>query len=344
MATNTDEYFENVHNTNNIYAPSAFREKVIQAIDKLRKNHKRPDIDSILDWVMKTEASNVDRDLIESIIVELMNDKIIVNKKTTKGCDSFFKSDHIFSKNEDIYCNTTEIAETGEMPTNLNLRTPDIPKSMSFNTTHNGNETELLKEQLKSKDLIIDILHEQLKVLQKVTENLSATIIYQQDTLTNKSNRIVETKENIPAPNKDFISPKRTAKANPTKKQDKYHSVVPTSNHFESLQNESYDTIGNENEIQDTTQIKNAESNNGNKENNKRKGKKKRWNNKRLAIMIGDSITKDTKPWEMKKKVKNPYIINQVFNGATIDDMVDYVKPSIRNEAIVYILYSGKMI
>ena len=66
-----------------------FKPKVLNAINKIRESKKRPDNDSILDYIIKTEASNVDKPLIISIINELINQSLIENKKTRQGLDSF---------------------------------------------------------------------------------------------------------------------------------------------------------------------------------------------------------------------------------------------------------------
>ena len=64
-----------------------FKPKVLNAINKIRESKKRPDNDSILDYIIKTEASNVDK-LIISITNELINQNLIENKKTRQGLDS----------------------------------------------------------------------------------------------------------------------------------------------------------------------------------------------------------------------------------------------------------------
>ena len=65
-----------------------FKPKVLNAINKIRESKKRPDNDSILDYIIKTEASNVDKPLIISITNELINQNLIENKKTRQGLDS----------------------------------------------------------------------------------------------------------------------------------------------------------------------------------------------------------------------------------------------------------------
>ena len=64
---------------------------VLSAIDILRNKKKRRDVDSIYDHIIKTQASNADRVLIESVVTNLMKENLIINKKTPSGFDSFFR-------------------------------------------------------------------------------------------------------------------------------------------------------------------------------------------------------------------------------------------------------------
>ena len=66
-----------------------FKPKVLNAINKICESRKRPDDDSIIDYIIKTEASNVDKPLLVSITNELINQNLIENKKTRQGLDSF---------------------------------------------------------------------------------------------------------------------------------------------------------------------------------------------------------------------------------------------------------------
>ena len=54
-----------------------FKPKVVNTINKIRESKKRPGNDSILDYIIKTEASNVDKPLIMSITNELINQNLI---------------------------------------------------------------------------------------------------------------------------------------------------------------------------------------------------------------------------------------------------------------------------
>ena len=64
--------------------------QILNAIEIIRnKEKKRPDIDTIYDYIMRTEASNTDITLIENVVKELIRQNILINKKTTQGLDSF---------------------------------------------------------------------------------------------------------------------------------------------------------------------------------------------------------------------------------------------------------------
>ena len=67
-----------------------FKPKILNAIEIIRdKKKKRPNIDTIHDHIMKTEASNADKTLIEILVKELIKQNILIIKKTTQGLDSF---------------------------------------------------------------------------------------------------------------------------------------------------------------------------------------------------------------------------------------------------------------
>ena len=80
----------NSENESRDSALSTFKPLALSAIDILRDKKKRPDVKSIYNHIIKTQVSNVDRVLIESVVRNLMNENLIINKKTPSGFDSFF--------------------------------------------------------------------------------------------------------------------------------------------------------------------------------------------------------------------------------------------------------------
>ena len=63
---------------------------------------------------------------------------------------------------------------------------------------------------------------------------------------------------------------------------------------------------------------------------------------KRTITVLGDSIVKDCKPYKMKHKLpQNEKLYIKSFSGATIEDMVDYAKPTVRRKPDLIILHAG---
>ena len=70
---------------------SLFKPKILNAIDQIKQKKKRPDLNIIYEYLSKTEASNTDKLLTETILANLVETNIIVNRKTPKTFDSFQK-------------------------------------------------------------------------------------------------------------------------------------------------------------------------------------------------------------------------------------------------------------
>ena len=70
------------------FAP--WKTKILEAIDHIKTiRHKRADINAIFDCLNKNTASNINKNAIENFISQLTKQKIIINKMTPAGCDSF---------------------------------------------------------------------------------------------------------------------------------------------------------------------------------------------------------------------------------------------------------------
>ena len=65
---------------------------ILDSIDKLRGIKKRPDNDSIFDFLSETVATNIDKDTLADSISQLTTQKVLVNKKTPNGHDSLYLS------------------------------------------------------------------------------------------------------------------------------------------------------------------------------------------------------------------------------------------------------------
>ena len=52
-------------------------------------SHKRPDLDAIFDFIKKSTLSNIDNEALKAFIALLSEQKIIVNKRSQSGMDSY---------------------------------------------------------------------------------------------------------------------------------------------------------------------------------------------------------------------------------------------------------------
>ena len=68
---------------------SLFKPKILKAIDQIKQKKKRPDLNTVSEYLSKTEASNTGKQLIETILANLVETNTIVNRKTLKGFDLF---------------------------------------------------------------------------------------------------------------------------------------------------------------------------------------------------------------------------------------------------------------
>jgi len=59
-----------------------------------------------------------------------------------------------------------------------------------------------------------------------------------------------------------------------------------------------------------------------------------------VTVIIGDSIIKDVKGWQLSKSTKERIVVNP-FPGATSDDMSNYVIPSVQRKPNRIILHVG---
>ena len=58
---------------------SNLKSKIFAAIGDIRKKKRRPDVDAIYKRIMKSEISNTDKNLIETIIAEIAKQNVIIN-------------------------------------------------------------------------------------------------------------------------------------------------------------------------------------------------------------------------------------------------------------------------
>ena len=66
---------------------------LLEAIDVIRhKKKKRPDFKSIYELIKRNENANISESEIKNLIDEMINKKLVYNKKTDNGLDSLYKN------------------------------------------------------------------------------------------------------------------------------------------------------------------------------------------------------------------------------------------------------------
>ena len=136
-----------------------FKPKVLNGINKFRESKKRPGNDSILDYIIKTEASNVDKPLIISITNELTNQNLIENKKTRQSLNSLHlvklsDAGNILNNFVDITPSTTNVLQPlhpeaveneSPDPSFTNTETPMLKSTENQQNANHLQETPVLK-------------------------------------------------------------------------------------------------------------------------------------------------------------------------------------------------------
>ena len=118
---------------------SHFKPKILEAIDHLKGiSHKRPDVDSIFDFITRTTASNITKKALADIITDLVKQNIIVNKKSINGRDSFRRNTEVFSTTDE----TSDIDNT-QLQNEKGHKDNNKPNSSLQQPAHSFIETDI---------------------------------------------------------------------------------------------------------------------------------------------------------------------------------------------------------
>ena len=170
MRIASDESDRNCSNNLDILKP-----KILAATDQICQRKKRPDTESIYDFIARTCATNINKELIEVVIEELIAQNDIFNKKTAQGRDSFYKlnekqvplpnaspSIEISNTQTPITSGNEILEPSGKEPrhfdktsnTIIGIQTPTLSKSLSYENLGRPQDIRNIRVQfsvLKSK-------------------------------------------------------------------------------------------------------------------------------------------------------------------------------------------------
>ena len=198
--------------------------------------------------------------------------------------------------------NTHEISNTGNI---INKEITDLFKA----------EIEFLKNELASKNKIIEVL-----LKDKSSDNCN----------NNDEQNFDNTKDN------DFDAPKNPIKL--IKEQNNRSNTIALTNRFDILSTMPISSSGLEDNNDETiTNIPHNSSIESIKADSINHDKKYR-----STTIMGRSLIKDIKAYKMRDSItKGDRIYVKSFSGATISDMEDYVKPSLKYNPDLVILQIG---
>ena len=106
-------------------------EYVLTAIIAIRENNKRPDIKAMKVYINKNFATDVEEELIESIVMELLYHNIIENRPTPKGNFYFIRKKNntpidVISVNKTLQINECElVSDTDQQSNDITLKSRD---------------------------------------------------------------------------------------------------------------------------------------------------------------------------------------------------------------------------
>ena len=120
---------------------ASFTPTVNSAIDNIRNIKCSPDIDAIYLYVSETVATKVDRDFIETVVVEPVNKNITFHKPKVQGLDSYFI---VNAKENSEVMNSTIANENVNSNSNISS---DINKSSSNENTPGKTHADNIKKE-----------------------------------------------------------------------------------------------------------------------------------------------------------------------------------------------------
>ena len=204
---------------------------------------------------------------------------------------------------------------------------PDLTENkLSNNIDHLGKQISVLKEECQNKNLIINILLEQL-----FHRNTSKSLNTDNP---GKSTKIV--------PTDCYQYPKKTAKTSKLKDQRK--TSIETANRFSILSPDENptDSTGTDSSLDGACErFIQIDDNNSNHRTTSYKKSNKIPRKRKLpvTVILRDSIVKDVKGWKLSDYQKK--VVVKHFNWAKTKDMEPYIIPTLEQNRETIIIDSG---
>lgn len=319
--------------------------KIIDIINNIRiDQRKRPSFSEIFQGINKNidEYNKCDLSVFKEIMMRLQSQKIIYDGGKG-GKESFYvNEDQLKNINSDHNNSIIDDIETNINGVESNLY--NYIDNKFHETLINMIKVEVkseLRAQLNNEPLInkIHSVNHIEKVDNDIIIMLKTEVAFLRNELLSKDKimeLLIKDKcssdnvhcNNMPNDDTSFVYPKKSTKVTRTPSDN---SFIKTHNRYQML---------NTTPLTERNYNYNEDSNDFDVSTNSRNQAKVKQN--RSTTIIGDSIVKDVKPYKMRKHIpKGDKLYAKSFSGATTEDMVDYIKPSLKYNPDLIILHTG---
>ena len=113
------------------------------AIDKIKGKKKRVDIDTIHNFIIQADATNINKNTIKDFTTQLVAQKLLIKKNTYQGNEAYHKT----PTEEDL----------SQLPRH-SIRTPTKENFNKTSEVESGTQTNLIHNNICVKNNVFDVL------------------------------------------------------------------------------------------------------------------------------------------------------------------------------------------
>ena len=117
---------QQIERANNDDSFEFFKPKILMAIDKTNGKKKRADIETIHNFIVQADATNIDKNTIKDFVTQLVAQKLLIKKNKSQGNESYHK---------------TPMEENLPQPSRHSIRTPTKENFNKTSEVESGTRT-----------------------------------------------------------------------------------------------------------------------------------------------------------------------------------------------------------
>ena len=122
-----------------------FRPKILMAIDKIKEKKKRADIDTIHNFIVQADPTNIDKNTIKDFVTQLVAQRLLLRRNTSQGNES---------------CHKTPTVEDLRQPPQHSIRTPIKENSNKTSEVESGTQTNFIHDNIYVKNDVLEAFYE----------------------------------------------------------------------------------------------------------------------------------------------------------------------------------------